>query len=192
MKNKKILTVICIIVILVIIALIYIAINKTNSDDNDVNTLNTENTLSTEPNIPEDKSLSDLSFNGIKIGDKLEEEMKNLVLDAPYKYEYEKICINAHTNDDIYYLGFFCSHDAQGNTIKSIENVNIAYNGNKLETVSDFKENFGDGTVTDTVTNNESEEYYSIYYYDNDLELYLYIKNDRVINVVLREKDAII
>ena len=192
MKNKKILTVICIIVILVIIALIYIAINKTNSDDNDVNTLNTENTLSTEPNIPEDKSLSDLSFNGIKIGDKLEEKMKNIVFDWVYLYQYEDIGINAHANDDIYYLGFFGTTNIFDETGRHIENVNIAYNGNKLETVSDFKENFGDGTVTDTVTNNESEEYYSIYYYDNDLELYLYIKNDRVINVVLREKDAII
>lgn len=190
MKNKKILTVICIIVILVIIALIYIAINKTNSDDNDVNTLNTENTLSTEPNIPEDKSLSDLSFNGIKIGDKLEEKMKNIVFDWVYLYQYEDIGINAHANDDIYYLGFFGTTNIFDETGRHIENVNIAYNGNKLETVSDFKENFGDGTETEKETSEFGEDY-NIYYYDNDLELSLYIRNDRVINVVLREKDAI-
>ena len=190
MKNKKILTVICIIVILIIIALIYIAINKTNSDDTGVNTVTTENTLSTEPNIPEDKSLSDLSFNGIKIGDKLEEKMKNIVFDWVYLYQYEDIGINAHANDDIYYLGFFGTTNIFDETGRHIENVNIAYNGNKLETVSDFKENFGDGTETEKETSEFGEDY-NIYYYDNDLELSLYIRNDRVINVVLREKDAI-
>ena len=83
MKNKKILTVICIIVILVIIALIYIAINKTNSDDNDVNTLNTENTLSTEPNIPEDKSLT-FNVKVTNVGDYAAKDAVQLYVSSPY------------------------------------------------------------------------------------------------------------
>lgn len=191
MKNKKIIIVICIIILLLIIAFIYFAISETNTNDKDVNTINNvniENTLSKEPNISEDKSLSNLSFNGIKIGDKIEEKMKNLVLDAPYKYEYENICIDTYTqNDNIGYLAFFTSSDAEGNKSTSIENVNIRYNNNKLETISDFKENLGNGTESEKETR-ESGEHYSIEYYDNDLELSVSIINNEIYNVILKEK----
>ena len=108
--------------------------------------------------------------------------MKNIVLDGPYSYQYENICIDTDINDNIDYLGFFTSSDAQGNKIKSIEDINIEYNNNKLETIADFKENLGNGTES-----NESSNKYYIRYYDNNLELSLFIINDEIYNVILEK-----
>lgn len=179
MKNKKVVGIICAVAIIAIIIVICIAINKMNNDNKNAIAINN---VSNENNIAENKSLNELSFNGIKISDKIEEKMKNIVLDGPYSYQYENICIDTDINDNIDYLGFFTSSDAQGNKIKSIEDINIEYNNNKLETIADFKENLGNGTES-----NESSNKYYIRYYDNNLELSLFIINDEIYNVILEK-----
>lgn len=180
MKNKKVIGLIFAIIILVIIIVICIAVNKGKNEEK-----NTINTMNTEKNIDKDKSLNKILFNGIKIGDPIQEEMKNLVLDAQYLYEYENICISVDVNDNINYLGFFTTTNARGEKTKSINDIDIKYNNNKLETITDFKENIGNGTETEK---NDEGDYY-INYYDDELELSIFVKNNEIYNIILQEKD---
>ena len=60
--------------------------------------------------------------------------------------------------------------------------MNIEYDGSKLETISDFKDKFGNGLLEKSEFN--SEDYY-IKYYDDDLELSLFVRDNEVYNVVL-------
>lgn len=164
MKNKIVITVVCVLIVILGIAIFYFL----NRNNNDIN--------SDENNVTEDVSLTDITFNGLRIGDKIDEQMKNLVLDALYyKYEYNNICIDTDDNDNIFYLGFFTSDITVGD-------VNIEYDGSKLETISDFKDKFGNGLLEKSEFN--SEDYY-IKYYDDDLELSLFVRDNEVYNVVL-------
>ena len=170
MKNKKVIAVICVIFIIIVGIVLFMFLNWDNKSADS----NSEN------NIVEDISLVDISFNGLKIGDKLEENMKNLVLDTiDYKYEYNNIFINADSNDNVFYLGFFTSDSTYS---ISIADVNIEYDGYKLETISDFRDKLGNGIMEKSEY--DSEDYY-IKYYDDDLELSLFIRDNEVYNVVL-------
>ena len=161
MKSKIVITVVCVLIIILGIVIFYFL----NKDDN-----NNEN------NVTTNVALANISFNGIKIGDKIDGEMKNLVLDAEdYKYEYNNIFINADSNDNIFYLGFFSSDI-------TIRDVNIGYDGSRLVTISDFRDMFGNGLLEKSEYN--SEDYY-IKYYDDNLELSLFIRDNEVYNVVL-------
>lgn len=134
-----------------------------------------------------DEILKNISFNGMKYGDKIEEKMKNLVLDAmSYKYKYKEIGI-ADKNDLISGLYFNATIlDVNNNTTNGIVDANIMYNNKKLTTVSDFKNILGEGKIKnkETTTNGDS---YSIVYYGKTLNLELYIINNQVCNVYLRE-----
>ncbi len=161
MKNKIVITVVCVLIIILGIVIFYFF----NKDDN-----NNEN------NITTNVALTDISFNGLRVSNKIDEKMKDLVLDAEdYKYEYNNICIDTDKNDNIIYLGFFTSDI-------TIRDVNIEYDGSKLVTVSDFRDKFGNGLLEKSEYN--SEDYY-IKYYDDDLELSLFIRDNEVYNVVL-------
>ena len=180
MKNKNVIGLIFAIIIFVIIIVICIAVNKGNNEPN-----NTMEGMNSEKNIDENKSLNNISFNDIKIGDLIQEEMKNLVMDAQYLYEYENININVDSNDNIIYLGFITTTNAEGEKTKSINDIDIKYNNNKLETITDFKENIGNGTETEK---NDEGDYY-INYYDDELELSIFVKNNEIYNIILQEKD---
>lgn len=162
MKNKIVIIVVCVLIIIFGIVILCF-LNKDNNNN--------------ENNITKDAALANISFNGLKIGNKIDEEMKKLVLDAEdYKYEYNNIFINADSNDNIFYLGFFSSDI-------TIRDVNIEYDGSKLETISDFRDMFGNGLLEKSEYN--SEDYYIKYYDDDNLELSLFIRDDEIYNVVL-------
>ena len=162
MKNKIVIIVVCVLIIIFGIVILCF-LNKDNNNN--------------ENNITKDAALANISFNGLKIGNKIDEEMKKLVLDAEdYKYEYNNIFINADSNDNIFYLCFFSSDI-------TIRDVNIEYDGSKLETISDFRDMFGNGLLEKSEYN--SEDYYIKYYDDDNLELSLFIRDDEIYNVVL-------
>ena len=164
MKNKIVIIVVCVLIIIFGIVILCF-LNKDNNNN--------------ENNITKDAALANISFNGLKIGNKIDEEMKKLVLDAEdYKYEYNNIFINADSNDNIFYLGFFSSDI-------TIRDVNIEYDGSKLETISDFRDMFGNGLLEKSEYN--SEDYYIKYYDDDNLELSLFIRDDEIYNVLSRK-----
>ena len=88
--------------------------------------------------------LDDLSLNGIKIGEKIKPEMKNLVLDSSFAYLYNNILIDVNINDMINYLGFFTSTQSNGQKITGVEDIDIKCGDTTLKTVEDFKKCFGE------------------------------------------------
>lgn len=172
MKNKIVIGVICVAISITII-IVSISAKKGNIDKG--------NTV----NINEETKLNKISFNGIKIGDKIDKKMKNLVMDASFKYEYKNICIDTDKNEEINYLAFFTCTDAKGNKTHSIEEINIEYNNSKLKTISDFKKVLGS---EEELEKDDDNKYY-IKYYDNDLKLSLLIINDEIYNIVLERND---
>lgn len=134
-----------------------------------------------------DEILKNISFNGMKYGDKIEEKMKNLVLDAmSYKYEYKKIGI-ADKNDLISGLYYYSEIlDLDKFIFTGIEDANIMYNNKKLTTVSEFKNILGEGKIKNKETSNNRDSY-SIVYYGKTLNLELLIINNQVCNLYLTE-----
>ena len=182
---KKIAPIILIVIIIIISTIGLLFISKNNNKKNKPN-----NTISNTIQIPDTSSdiseirlsdnniLNSISFNGIKIGDKIKDKMKNLVLDAEFKYEYDNIFIDVDKNNFIDYLAFHTSEDLYGNKTKSLSNISIKSNNTELKDLSDFKSLLGD-------TKQNNSNYYTIKYYDNDLELKLLIKNNEITNITL-------
>ena len=141
----------------------------------------TNNTKDNPPTVFDDIKLDQISFNGIKIGDKVKEEMKNIVMDARrFKYEYEDIFINTDEEDNITYLGFHTMTDTYGNVTQSLNDVAIKYEDKSLKTLDDFKKEFGDGEEFE-----RGKDYYSIRYTDGNLNLELYVHDEKLNSVDL-------
>ena len=139
------------------------------------------NTLTDNPVVvADDIKLDEISFNGIKIGDKVKDEMKNIVMDAPFKYSYERIHIDTDKEDNITYLGFHTLTDSYGNVTQSLYDIDIEYEGKSLKTLDDFKEIFGEGKEFE-----REDDYYSIKYTDGNTELRLFVMNDKLYNLDL-------
>lgn len=129
-------------------------------------------------------SLSDLSFDNIKIGDKLPKKIMDkagMLTDWMYLYEYEYIMFNLE-GDEVSALGFYTSTNAAGEVTAGIEDANIEYQGKKLVTVEDFEACFGEGEI---IVNEENPNYTYIIFEDNGLELELGLVDGELYHVAL-------
>ena len=82
--------------------------------------------------------------NKRKMLDLIKPEMKNLVLDSSFAYQYNNILIDVNINDIIIYLGFFTSEQSNGQKITGVEDIDIKCGDTTLKTIDDFKKCFGE------------------------------------------------
>ncbi len=122
----------------------------------------------------ETKELNNISFNGMKLGDKATEEiLKGIVMDGEYAYEFNNVGINIDKDQKIIYLRTTAANDIKGNPIVKYDDFEIKYKNKALKTVDDFKNVFGEGKT--------SKEGSSILYSDEDgISLYIYLKDDKI------------
>lgn len=130
-----------------------------------------------------EEGISQISFDGIKIGDAIQEKMKNLVMDASYLYMYNEIGINVDENDIINYLNFYTIIDEV-----TVEDANIKYKNDKLSTLDDFEKHFGKGERKD-YDNDNNDENYIIEYKDGSYILELDIVDGELYNVCLEKEN---
>ena len=172
MKKYMIISILVVLIVATCVIVI-LATQKTNKPGS--------NTKADKPVIvSDDIKLDEISFNGIKIGDKVKDEMKNIVMDAPFKYSYERIHIDTDKEDNITYLGFHTLTDTYGNVTQDLNDIEIEYEGKSLKTLDDFKEIFGEGKEFE-----REDDYYRIKYTDGNTELILFVYNDKLYNLDL-------
>lgn len=127
--------------------------------------------------------LKDITFNGIQIDQKVDEEMKNLVLDADFLYEYKDICIGVDESDKINDLRFYrtSTRNEDGEVeIIGIADMDIRCGDTKIESVDDVIILFGDGEC-------ECDEYFETITYEQDgYVLKLDVKNGEIFNISLK------
>lgn len=179
--NKNI--IIIIETIIIIILLCIILINKPKLQNNQTNTTSTS-ASATQNSVINNAKIENISFEDIKIGDKVDYKNLHVVLDANF-YEYKNIEVYIDKNNIVNSLGFAVSHDADGNYIHTFDNTRIMYNNKRLKTLEDFTSIFGEGTIE---KKNNTNNYYLIYT-DNNLTLKLYItENDKLERIDLEKK----
>ncbi len=130
--------------------------------------------------VNEGVSLKQISIKGIKIGDKLKENMKNKNAVSGF-YEYERVEIDVDNNDNINYLAYYVSSFEDTDLItRELKDANITYNNNRLESVADFKRYLGEGEkeVVDLA--------YSLTFLENGMELRLFVQDEKILSVILR------
>lgn len=136
-------------------------------------------------NFNKPKSITDISFNNMKIGDIASSEMissDNISLDSlEFIYKYKDIHFLIDESNKISALSFFTTIDSDNNTTKGFDDVKIKCNGTRLKTLDDFKKCFGDGTLS------YDGDYSTITYAQNNLSLSLTIYNNNLINVILQK-----
>lgn len=120
------------------------------------------------------KEIKEISFNGMKLGDKATEEiLKGLVMDGEYAYEFNNVGINIDKEQKITYLRTTAANDIKGNPIVKFDDFEIKYKNTSLKTIEDFKKLFGEGKT--------SKEDNSILYEEEDgISLYIYLKDDKI------------
>lgn len=125
--------------------------------------------------------INKISINGMRIGDLVTEDMKNLVLDFSLPYKYDHVFFAIDSDNKIKELAFYSKSSSDG-TSYGIEDVQIEYEGNKLTTIDDFNNLFGQGQEEIFDNNYRTIEY-------NNSELILTIVNDIVVNVRIRKEE---
>lgn len=127
--------------------------------------------------------LKDITFNGIQIDQQIDEEMKNLVLDADFLYEYKDICIGVDESDKINDLRFYrtSTRNEDGEVeIIGIADMNIRCGDTKIESVDDVIILFGDGEC-------ERDDYFETITYEQDgYVLKLDVKDGEIFNISLK------
>ncbi len=183
-------------------------VNNENNNVNDTNSVNNANNINDKETpqnqnnnentekqpyvfskgVKEGVSLKQVAISGIKIGDKITQNMKvnsNTDTDT-YKYTYNEVNINVDDNDNINYLSFFDSNYEGANSVsKTIEEANITYNNNKLSTISDFKNYIGDGEKQVGEDDDEKSSY-SLTYVEGNIELRLYVTSEKIKSIIIR------
>ena len=182
--NKKsiiyiILGVICAIVVL---ACVLVILNSKKTDT-DGNGNGNGNNPTGEQISNTNADIKNLSLNGIKLGDKIKEEQKNVLLDYyGYEYRYNNILISTDQNDIINELCFYTSESGDKKT--GVKDINVMYNNTKLNTIDDFKNVFGEGNSDDS-----SQSYSNIEYTKDDYILILTVYNEELINIKLSKME---
>lgn len=121
--------------------------------------------------------LSDISLNGIKLNDKATKKMKQVVEDASFAYEYDKVGFSVDENDKITEMVFY---SYESTSEKYGINELKAYCGKKrLTTVEDFEEIFGEGEKI------EKGSYVTVNFSDDSANLSLTVKDGVIINIYL-------
>ena len=81
-----------------------------------------------EDDVKESKIVN-ISINGIKLGDKATDDMKNLVLDYDLRFKYNNIMFDVDDDDIIYVIRYGLIES--GDDVFTISDANIRYNGKK-------------------------------------------------------------
>ncbi len=136
--------------------------------------------------IPKDKTsnnmISNISINGIRIGKKANKRMKNLVMDASFKFEYKNVGFDVDDNDYITEIHFYRTQEGIDGPIYDIKKANILYKGNKLTTIKDFENILGKGKTSKDLF------FKIIEYKEDNLTLRLYIENNEIYNIEIEKK----
>ena len=134
-------------------------------------------------NVYDSARLEKLSFNGYQIGQKLpfDKPSNYLVFDADFNYQYNDI--NFWADDGVIVgLGFNTTYDIDGKPTKSIDDVKITYEEDKLTKLEDFEETFGIGKIT------ESDNHTTLEYHQDGYSLTVIMRKDTVVNVTLKSE----
>ncbi len=128
--------------------------------------------------------LREVSFHGMKIGDRASKKMKDgELMDSYWRYEDDAyVKFNVDGQDRIEALGFHTVSAAGGEVIAGIEDAKIEYRGKSLVTVEDFAACFGEG---ETFAHEEDPDFTYIRYESNGLELTLELYQGEFINLTL-------
>lgn len=179
MKKKIAITMAVIILLALVGAVCFLIVNKNNGDsENDVFT-------KSEDEIGQNGTLSDISFNKMKIGDKATKKMLDgLVLDWDQRYQYQNIYFDVDSNNKITCLAFYTITRTEGDGI-GMEDANIKCQGKSLITIEDFQDCFGEGEVSCL---EEDPDWVFITYTENGLKLTLEIHEDVLKNVELTSR----
>ena len=120
--------------------------------------------------------ISNISINGIKLGDTANKKMKQLVEDASFTYEYNNVGFDVDKNDKITLLYFLRYENTD--EVYDITKAKVYYNKTRLTTVKDFDKILGEGKIT-----KENNGYKTKVYTEDNLSLELFIKDDNIINI---------
>lgn len=130
--------------------------------------------------------IKDISFNGMKLGDKATEKtLEGLVMDAPFKYEFNNVGFNVDSEQKIDYLRVTTYKDSDGNVTQGMDDIEIKHKNTRLKTVDDFKKLFGEGET--------SKDNQSILYEDkeNEIVLYIHLNDDKITSIELEKINTI-
>ena len=126
----------------------------------------------------EDKIIiSNITINGIKLGDKMAKSRRHLVMD--YKYKYEDNDVYFELEDDKVTALEFVTTESDG-VIHGIADAKIFYKDTRLKTIEDFEKLLGAGKKT------EEDEYETIEYSDEEATLVITNYKDKFINVEIK------
>ena len=101
-----------------------------------------------DSNVYESARLDQICMNGEFIGDKISDDARSQhAEDADFQYMYNGVAYWVDEDSRITGLGFYTLTDEAGNLLIDIKESNIRYQGDRLETISDFEETFGLATI---------------------------------------------
>ena len=129
--------------------------------------------------------LGGISLNGMYLGDRVSDKMKEYFIMDNFKYshEYNNILFSYDSEDKIDCLGFYSSWGVSGNIEFGIDDIVVKYKGHVMNDLDDFERYFGEGKITSI-----NNKYTGISFFEDDLELYLQFKDDVLINIELGYK----
>ncbi len=124
--------------------------------------------------------VSDVSINGMKLGNKASSRMKQIVMDGSFKYKFKNVGFDVDDDSKIISMTLYSATYADGKVVYDLTTENIRYAGKRLKTIEDFKNAFGEGTLIETKYGNNE-----LSFVDEKAILTLSIDEDNQINVYL-------
>lgn len=157
MNNKITKIVAAIVVLIMALAFIFLVIPKKDKEEST-------------------NKISNISINGIKLGDTATKKMKQLVEDASFTYEYKNVGFSVDKNDKITLLYFLRYENTD--EVYDITKAKVYYKKTRLTTVKDFDKILGEGKITE-----KENGYKTKVYTEDNVSLELFIKDDNIINI---------